>query len=195
MRTSRNDEGTDRPRGARVRDRARCLRPRPRRTDARRRMVTLTSFGVVTMLLAIVAVIVSEDGNEPPRSATVSDAGVPGTSARSQGPIRCPVSLPPSRSPCRPGGRPGTRSGGPAGEGSRRSPAGDREPRSASRSSTSDASIRTRCRRMPRSIVRALRPGSDGRSGTTRRAWSLACAIGWSATGSTGGRRRSWHGC
>ena len=117
MRTSRNDEGTDRSHVELGFVTEPGVSDHDRRADARRRMVTLTSFGVVTLLLAIVAVIVSEDGNEPPRSATVSDAGVPGTSALQPGTYPLPGLSAPVSITVPAGWSAGNSIWGPAGEG------------------------------------------------------------------------------
>lgn len=90
MRTSRSDEGTDRGHielGVVSEPGASDL---DRRADARRRAVTLTSFGVATVLLAIAAVVVSGGGGESPRPARPTEAGVPGSSVLRPGTYRLP---------------------------------------------------------------------------------------------------------
>lgn len=117
MRTSRSDEGTDR------RDVELGFVTEPgvsdleRRADARRRIVTLASFGVVSLLLAIAAVAVSEDRHDAPRSATATEAGVPGTSALQPGTYRLPGLSAPVSITVPAGWSAGDSIWGPAGEG------------------------------------------------------------------------------
>ncbi|MGZ8602921.1 MAG: hypothetical protein ACXWXN_10440 [Actinomycetota bacterium] len=90
MRTSRRGEETDRGEidlGLVADDFPSDLE---RRVDARRRVGTLASFGVVAVVLAILVIASGDDSAMDRRSTKTTDAAAPGTSALQPGTYRLP---------------------------------------------------------------------------------------------------------
>ena len=167
-----------------------------RRADARRRAGTLAAFGVVAVVVAILVMAGSGDGEMDRRPANTTDADAPDRSSLQPGTYRLPGLSAPVSITVPAGWSAGDSIWGPAGEGLAAISTG--RPGATISIALLDVAQPAPVRGLEgqsRSAGRAPRRGSDGPSRTSRPACNRVCAIASSVTASTGGRRRSSRGC